>query len=76
MADFGLLILILCAIAIGWVLGRFFSRGSSVKGAQPFRQYYQGLNYLLSDQPDANLDAFVDKLEVNSDTPRNASCFR
>lgn len=31
-------------------------------------QYYRGLNYLLDGRPDGAIDAFIDALEVNSET--------
>jgi lipopolysaccharide assembly protein B len=61
---FGLLFI---AIVIGWILGR---RGAlqTLKSPELPSQYYSGLNYLLDDRPDGEIDAFVDTLEVNSQT--------
>jgi lipopolysaccharide biosynthesis regulator YciM len=66
MQDLWLLSLVFCAIAIGWLMGRRVGR-SKDPASMP-SQYYKGLNYLLNDQPDGALDAFIDALEVNSDT--------
>ena len=69
MIDTWLLLLVVTAIAIGWFLGQ---RGSSSTaqqhGSSIQQQYYKGLNYLLNDQPDGALDAFIEALEVNTET--------
>lgn len=67
MADSWLFIVIVLAIFIGWLLGRRSASGGRSAGARP-SQYYQGLNYLLNDQPDGALDSFIEGLEVNSET--------
>ncbi|SMF36813.1 Lipopolysaccharide biosynthesis regulator YciM, contains six TPR domains and a predicted metal-binding C-terminal domain [Alteromonadaceae bacterium Bs31] len=63
---------ILLALLIGYLLGRYRSTATkNVKGTSggwPQKRYYQGLNYLLNDQPDAAIDTFISALEVNSDT--------
>ena len=57
--------LVVAAIAIGWWLGRRDrSRPSEVVGPD----YYEGLNYLLNEEPDRAVSTFVDNLEVNADT--------
>ena len=63
--DFGLLFLLLLAIAIGWWLGR---RSLTSRGGGSMSQYYRGLNYLLDEQPDSELDSFIESLPVNSET--------
>lgn len=69
MADTWQLLLVFSAIAIGWYLGRR-NRVASPENTQGglHQQYYKGLNYLLNDQPDGALDAFIGALEVNSET--------
>ena len=70
MPETALFILIFIAIVAGWLLGRR-SRSVPSKVDQALSlpsQYYQGLNYLLDGQSDGAIDAFVDALEVNSDT--------
>ncbi|MGM0702793.1 MAG: lipopolysaccharide assembly protein LapB [Pseudomonadota bacterium] len=70
MPDALLLSLLAAAVAIGWWLGRRERRGTS-DPAQPAtltRDYFVGLNYLLNEQPDRAIEAFVAALEVNSDT--------
>lgn len=70
--------LLLVAVVAGFVLGRWTGRkggrpepGAGGKGSDTpwLRQsYFEGLNYLLNEQPDAAIDTFVTALEVNSDT--------
>lgn len=61
-----LFVLLFAAIAIGFFLGR--------RGRAPARpgaargDYMRGLNYLLSEQADGAIDAFVTALDVNDDT--------
>ena len=66
MSEFALFALLFVAIAIGWFLGR---RGASAPSESELpSQYYRGLNYLLDGRPDGAIDAFVNALEVNSET--------
>lgn len=61
--------LIVAAIAIGWWLGRRDRRSSAGPGERRLsRDYFQGLNYLLNEQPDRAISTFIQALEVNSDT--------
>lgn len=62
-----LLLLLMLAIAIGWLLGRRVNGQPPDERAVP-SQYYKGLNYLLNDHPDGALDSFIEALEVNSET--------
>ncbi len=65
MENWLLYILIVGAIAIGWWLGRR-ERSGSAETMGP--NYYEGLNYLLKEEPDRAVATFVRDLEVNSDT--------
>ena len=67
MNDYVVFILLFIAIAIGWLLGRRSQRQVAVSPDLP-GQYYKGLNYLLDGRPDGAIDAFIDALEVNSET--------
>ena len=70
MVDFALFFILFVAIAAGWVLGRRTqaTAAQTDKSLTLPSQYYKGLNYLLDGQPDGAIDAFVDALEVNSET--------
>lgn len=67
MNDYLVFALFFVAIVIGWYLGR---RGQAKSASAPDLpgQYYKGLNYLLDGKPDGAVDAFINALEVNSET--------
>lgn len=67
MNDYLVFILLFVAIAIGWFLGRRSQRQVMSPPDLP-GEYYKGLNYLLDGRPDGAIDAFVNALEVNSET--------
>ncbi|MGI9323072.1 MAG: lipopolysaccharide assembly protein LapB [Pseudomonadales bacterium] len=66
MDNWLLYVVIFAAIAIGWWLGRRDRNKSNNEVVGP--DYYQGLNYLLNEEPDRAVTAFIDNLEVNADT--------
>lgn len=71
LTDLLLLILLVCALACGWWLGRRNpAKNQPPPGTLPelSKDYFVGLNYLLNEQPDEAIDTFVRALEVNSDT--------
>ena len=65
-----LFMLLPVAAASGWYAARRTiapgDRGPARPGRDP--AYFQGLNFLLSDQPDKAVDIFIKVLEVDSDT--------
>lgn len=68
-----LYLLLLVALAVGWMLGKrgSFSASSLNKSRNkklPSNDYFVGLNYLLNDEPDDAIDIFIDALEINSST--------
>jgi lipopolysaccharide biosynthesis regulator YciM len=65
--DYTVFALLFIAIAIGWFLGRRSLRQAATSPDLP-GQYYKGLNYLLDGRPDGAVDAFINALEVNSET--------
>jgi lipopolysaccharide biosynthesis regulator YciM len=65
-----LLLLLPVAAASGWLAAKR-STNRAVSGASALDRnpaYFQGLNYLLNEQPDKAIDVFVQMLEVDSDT--------
>ncbi|AGH82016.1 hypothetical protein PCNPT3_10390 [Psychromonas sp. CNPT3] len=53
----------------GWYMGvRSVHQKKQKKGNKLSRDYVQGLNFLLSDQPDKAVDHFIALLEVDSET--------
>ncbi len=63
--------LVLIAIFIGWLLGRWqpFRKSAADDDGNRFTESYaRGLNYLLADDSDNAIKVFNDLIEVNSDT--------
>jgi lipopolysaccharide biosynthesis regulator YciM len=69
MTDYLLVLLLPVAVYFGWWLARTFERRSLSKRNRLFSdQYFQGLNYLLNEQPDKAIQVFLELAEVNQDT--------
>jgi lipopolysaccharide biosynthesis regulator YciM len=69
MTDLLLYSLLLVAVALGFVAGRWRSWTTGNRRPQDYTlNYYKGLSYLFNEQPDSAIDAFIGSLEVNSDT--------
>jgi len=69
MIEYLLLLLLPVAVYFGWWLARAFERRSLQKRNRLFSdQYFQGLNYLLNEQPDKAIQVFLELAEVNQDT--------
>jgi lipopolysaccharide assembly protein B len=69
MIEYLLLLLLPVAVYFGWWLARAFGRRSLNKRNRLFSdQYFQGLNYLLNEQPDKAIQVFLELAEVNQDT--------
>ena len=69
MTEVGLFLVLFVALFVGWTMGR----KASTKKSKPLKKsipndYFRGLNHLLNDQHSEAIDAFVDSLEVNSET--------
>lgn len=69
MTEIGLFLVLFVALFVGWAMGRKnpTKKNKPVKKSVP-NDYFRGLNHLLNDQHSEAIDAFVDSLEVNSDT--------
>ncbi|MBM6551731.1 lipopolysaccharide assembly protein LapB [Marinomonas ostreistagni] len=69
MTEWGLFAVLFIALFIGWVLGRRRTPEPTKKELKKVpNDYFRGLNHLLNGQQSEAIDAFVDSLEVNSDT--------
>lgn len=69
--DIWLFLLLLVAILIGWMLGRWqpFRKKALRAQADHFTENYaRGLNYLLADDSDNAIKIFTDLIEVNKET--------
>jgi len=69
MTELLLLLLLPVAVYLGWWLARSLERRTSRRYRQLFsNQYFQGLNYLLNEQPDKAIEVFLELADVNKDT--------
>lgn len=69
MIEYVLLLLLPVSVYFGWWLARTFGRRAQSKRNRLFSdQYFQGLNYLLNEQPDKAIEVFLELAEVNQDT--------
>jgi len=69
MAEYLLFFLLPPAVYFGWWLAKTVERRSIKKRSRLFsNQYFQGLNYLLNEQPDKAIQVFLELAEVNQDT--------
>lgn len=69
MTELGLFAVLFVALFIGWLLGRRRNHDVAPKELKKVpNDYFRGLNHLLNGQQSEAIDAFVDSLEVNSDT--------
>lgn len=69
MIEIFLLALIPLAAWAGWVLAKSTtSRGERKRNRNFSNRYFQGLNYLLDEQPDKAIAVFIEMAEVTADT--------
>src|ERR1700712_2766760 len=57
------------AFALGWMASRFDLRQWKREQRESPRAYYQGLNLLLNEQHDKAVDAFIEAVQQDPDTP-------
>jgi lipopolysaccharide biosynthesis regulator YciM len=53
---------------LGWLAARHESRSQPPRAGELPAGYFRGLNFLLSDQPDRAIDAFIDVVRVDPET--------
>lgn len=68
MAEWLMVIFLLIALTIGYLLGIYRVRRPDLEGRLFADTYYQSLRYLLNEQTDSAVDAFIESLEVNGET--------
>ena len=56
------------AFALGWVASRLDLRQLRIANRQAPRAYFKGLNYLLNEQQDQAIDAFIEAVQNDPDT--------
>ena len=67
--DLSLLLLALpVAFVLGWVASRFDVRQLRIENRQAPKAYFKGLNFLLNEQQDQAIDAFIEAVQNDPDT--------
>jgi lipopolysaccharide biosynthesis regulator YciM len=63
-----LLISLPVAFVLGWLASRFDLRQLKLENRQAPRAYFRGLNFLLNEQQDQAIDAFIEAVQNDPDT--------
>ena len=67
--DLSLVLLALPIIfVLGWVASRFDMRQLRIENRQAPKAYFKGLNFLLNEQQDQAIDAFIEAVQNDPDT--------
>ena len=56
------------AFVLGWVASRFDLRQLRIENRQAPKAYFRGLNFLLNEQQDQAIDAFIEAVQSDPDT--------
>ena len=56
------------AFGLGWLASRLDLRQLRIDNRQAPRAYFKGLNYLLNEQQDQAIDAFIEAVQNDPDT--------
>ncbi len=56
------------AFALGWVASRLDARQLRIENRQAPKAYFKGLNFLLNEQQDQAIDAFIEAVQNDPDT--------
>ncbi len=66
--DFWWLLVVPVAFAFGWVAARYDLKTLLSESANLPRSYFRGLNFLLNEQPDQAIDAFIEVVKLDPET--------
>lgn len=67
--DFSLVLMVLpVAFALGWLASRLDVRQLRIDNRQAPKAYFKGLNFLLNEQQDKAIDAFIEAVQNDPDT--------
>ncbi|RKP59252.1 lipopolysaccharide assembly protein LapB [Pararobbsia silviterrae] len=66
--DYWWLLLIPVVFGLGWMAARFDVKHLLSESASLPRSYFRGLNFLLNEQPDQAIDAFIEVVKLDPET--------
>jgi lipopolysaccharide biosynthesis regulator YciM len=66
--DYWWLLLIPAIFGLGWMAARFDLKHLLSESANLPRSYFRGLNFLLNEQPDKAIDAFIEVVKLDPET--------
>src|ERR1700709_1248191 len=66
--DFWWLLVIPIAFALGWIAARYDLKHLLSESSNLPRSYFRGLNFLLNEQPDQAIDAFIEVVKLDPET--------
>ena len=66
--DFWWLLVIPVVFALGWMASRYDLKTLLSENANLPRSYFRGLNFLLNEQPDKAIDAFIEVAKLDPET--------
>ncbi len=66
--DIWWLLVIPLVFGLGWMAARFDLKSLLLESAHLPRSYFRGLNFLLNEQPDKAIDAFIEVVKLNPET--------
>ncbi|MFL9872782.1 lipopolysaccharide assembly protein LapB [Paraburkholderia megapolitana] len=66
--DYWWLLVIPVAFALGWMAARYDLKTLLSESANLPRSYFRGLNFLLNEQPDQAIDAFIEVVKLDPET--------
>jgi lipopolysaccharide assembly protein B len=66
--DYWWLLLIPAIFGLGWMAARFDLKHLLLESANLPRSYFRGLNFLLNEQPDKAIDAFIEVVKLDPET--------
>lgn len=66
--DFWWLLVVPVAFAFGWMASRYDLKALLSESANLPRSYFRGLNFLLNEQPDQAIDAFIEVVKLDPET--------
>jgi lipopolysaccharide biosynthesis regulator YciM len=66
--DFWWLLIVPVAFAFGWIAARYDLKTLLSESSNLPRSYFRGLNFLLNEQPDQAIDAFIEVAKLDPET--------